>query len=115
AVALVSDDKVLWTKAYGYADAERQLPTTTRSVFQVGSITKVFTAAAVMQMVERGHVDLDTPIQKYVPEFSMRSRFGDTPRPTLRELLSHHSGLPTYYLKGFFSNQPLSVLVRDLK
>jgi CubicO group peptidase (beta-lactamase class C family) len=114
-VALVSDDRILWMKAYGHADAERELPATTRSVYQIGSISKVLTAAAVMQQVERGALDLDAPIVKYLPEFSIQSRFGDTPAPTLRELLSHHAGLPTYYLKGFFSNQPLTELVHALK
>jgi CubicO group peptidase (beta-lactamase class C family) len=114
-VALVSDEKILWKKAYGYVDAERDIPATTRSVYQVGSISKTFTAAAVMQQIERGAMHLDTPIQKYVPNFSMKSRWGETPQPTLRELLSHHAGLPTYYLKGFFSRQSLSELVDALK
>jgi CubicO group peptidase (beta-lactamase class C family) len=114
-IALVSDERVLWIKAYGHADAERELPASTRSVFQIGSISKVITAAAVMQQVERGRLDLDAPIQDYLPEFSMQSRFGTPPRPTLRELLSHHAGLPTYYLKGFFSNQPLTELVTALQ
>jgi CubicO group peptidase (beta-lactamase class C family) len=114
-VALVSDEKVLWAKAYGYADLERGLPATTRTVYQVGSISKTFTAAAVMQYVERGLFDLDAPIQKYLPGFSMNSRWGGVPQPTLRELLSHHAGLPTYYLKGFFSPQPLPELVAALK
>jgi CubicO group peptidase (beta-lactamase class C family) len=114
-VALVSDEKVLWMKGYGYADVEREIRATTRSVYQIGSISKSFTAAAVMQQVERGALDLDTPIQTYLPDFAIQSRWGETPRPTLRELLSHHAGLPTYYLKGFFSHQPLSQLVHALK
>jgi CubicO group peptidase (beta-lactamase class C family) len=114
-VALVSDEKILWMKAYGYADLERGVPATTRTVYQVGSISKPFTAAAVMQQVERGVFDLDAPIQKYLPDFSMKSRWDDAPRPSLRQLLSHHAGLPTYYLKGFFSHQPLSELMSALK
>jgi CubicO group peptidase (beta-lactamase class C family) len=115
-VALVRDDKVLWMKAYGYADVEGTVPATTRSVYQVGSISKTFTAAAVMQQVERGTLDLDVPIQKYLPNFAMKSRWGSgVPQPSLRELLSHHAGLPTYYLKGFFSRQPLSELIDALK
>jgi CubicO group peptidase (beta-lactamase class C family) len=113
-VALVSDNKILWMKGYGYADVERTIPATTRSVYQVGSISKTFTAAAVMQQVERGTLDLDAPIQKYLPDFTMKSRWG-APRPSLRELLSHHAGLPTYYLKGFFSHQPLNELIDALK
>lgn len=114
-VALVNDRGVLWMKAYGYADAEREVPATTRSVYQIGSISKVVTATAVMQLVERGALELDAPIQKALPEFSIRSRWDEHPRPTLRQLLSHHAGLPTYYLKGFFSRQPLAELVRALK
>jgi CubicO group peptidase (beta-lactamase class C family) len=114
-VALVSDEKILWMKGYGYADAEREIPATPRSVYQIGSISKTVTAAAVMQQVERGALDLDAPIQTYLPDFSIQSRWGDVPRPTLRELLSHHAGLPTYYLKGFFSHQPLAQLVTALK
>ncbi|HKQ30133.1 MAG TPA: serine hydrolase domain-containing protein [Burkholderiales bacterium] len=114
-VALVSDEKILWMKAYGYADAERGIRATTRSVYQVGSISKTFTAAAVMQQVERGVFKLDTPIQTYLPDFTMKSRWGGVPQPSLRELLSHHAGLPTYYLKGFFSHQPLGELVQALK
>jgi len=114
-VALVSDEKILWMKGYGYADAEQQIPATTRSVYQIGSISKTLTAVAVMQQVERGALDLDVPIQTYLPDFSIQSRWGEVPRPTLRELLSHHAGLPTYYLKGFFSHQPLAQLVTALK
>jgi len=114
-VALVSDDKVLWMKAYGYADSERDVAATTRSVYQIGSISKTFTAAAVMQLTERGALDLDAPIQNYLPEFTMKSRWNDVPRPSLRDLLSHHAGLPTYYLKGFFSQQSLPELVHALK
>lgn len=114
-VALVSDQGVLWMKAYGHADAEREISAGTRSVYQIGSISKVVTATEVMRLVERGALDLDTPIQKVLPEFSIQSRWDAYPQPTLRELLSHHAGLPTYYLKGFFSHQPLAELVRALK
>lgn len=114
-VALVSDEKVLWMKSYGYADVERSISATPRTVYQVGSISKTFTAAAVMQQVERGALDLDAPIQNYLPDFTMKSRWGGVPKPSLRELLSHHAGLPTYYLKGFFSHQSLGELMQALK
>ncbi len=114
-VALVSDEGVLWMKSYGYADVERDIPASTRSVYQIGSISKLITATAVMQRVEQRALDLDAPIQKYLPEFSIHSRWDRTVQPTLREMLSHHSGLPTYYLKGFFSQQPLIELVHALK
>jgi CubicO group peptidase (beta-lactamase class C family) len=115
-LALVDENGVLWARGFGYADPERGVRATPDTVYQVGSISKVVTAAAVMAEVERGRLALDAPLQRYVPEFSMRPRWGKQPlRPTLRELLSHHSGLPTYYLKGFFSRQPLADLVAALR
>lgn len=115
-LALVDDRGILWARGFGYADREHGVRAAPDTVYQVGSISKVVTATAVMAEVERGRLALDVPLQRYVPEFSMRPRWGRQPlRPTLRELLSHHSGLPTYYLKGFFSHQPLSELVTALK
>ena len=114
-VALTDDKGIVWARGFGYADRARGVRATPETVYQVGSISKVVTATAVMREVERGRLALDTPIQKYLPEFSMRSRWGAPPRPTLRELLSHHAGLPTYYLKGFFSHESLTDLIHALK
>ena len=114
-VALVDGDRVLWSKGYGFADQEREVPATPQTVYQVGSITKLLTATAVMQLVERGGLNLDAPVNSYLPEFSIQSRWDKTPQLTLRQMLSHHAGLPTYYLKGFFSRQPLTELVSSLQ
>lgn len=114
-MALVDTKRILWARGFGYADRERAIAADADTVYQVGSISKVVTATAVMQLVERGMLDLDEALQHYLPEFSIRSRFGPTPRLPLRALLSHHAGLPTYYLKGFFSRQPLGELVQALQ
>jgi CubicO group peptidase (beta-lactamase class C family) len=114
-IALVDDQKIIWSRGFGYADREKAIPASARTVYQAGSISKVITATAVMQQVEQGRIGLDEPVQKYLPAFSMHSRWGGTPAPSARALLSHHAGLPTYYLKGFFSNQPLSSLIAELK
>jgi CubicO group peptidase (beta-lactamase class C family) len=114
-VALVDEHGIVWARGFGHADLERRVRATTQTVYQVGSLSKVVTATAVMREVERGRLRLDAPIQKYLPKFSIQSRWGSDPAPTLRELLSHHAGLPTYYLKGFFSRQPLAELVEALK
>lgn len=92
AVLVARDGHILYEKGFGYANFEWKVPNTPQTRFRVASVTKTFTAALVMQEVERGHIDLDAPITKYVPEF----RADTGARVTIRQMLSHSSGLPNY-------------------
>jgi len=91
AVAIVAGDRVLWRKDFGDADPEAKVPASADTVYRVGSVSKLFTDIGVMQLVERGELDLDVPIQKILPDFRPKDPFG--PFLTLRELMSHRSGL----------------------
>jgi len=73
-IALVDDQQLVWAEGFGYADRERHVPATPETVYQIGSITKVVNALAVMQLVEQGRMHLDRPITDYLPEFSMLTR-----------------------------------------
>ncbi len=90
-ISLVDDQHVVWADGFGFQDAEKKVPATAQTVYRVGSISKLFTDIAVMQLVERGELDLDAPIQKYVPGFSPVNPY-DIPL-TLRQMMSHRSGL----------------------
>jgi serine beta-lactamase-like protein LACTB len=90
-VALVDDQKVVWARGYGLADPKKKVPADARTVYRVGSVSKLFTDLAVMQLVERGTLDLDAPVTKYLPDFKPRNRFGKA--ITLRHLMTHRSGL----------------------
>jgi serine beta-lactamase-like protein LACTB len=90
-VALVDDRKVVWGRGYGFADPAHKTPATADTVYRVGSISKLFTDLAILQLVDRGALDLDDPITKYLPAFKPGSRF-DT-AITLRHLMSHRAGL----------------------
>lgn len=114
-IALVDDQQLVWTEGFGYADREHRVPATPETVYQIGSVTKVINALAVMQLVEQGRMDLDRPITDYLPEFSMHTRWPQAAPITPRALLCHHAGLPTYLLKGFFSDQSLTELLRELR
>ena len=114
-IALVDDQGLIWAEGFGYADRERGRPVTPETTFQIGSITKLLNAVAVMQLVEQGRVQLDRPFTDYLPEFSMRTRWPQAAPITPRALLSHHAGLPTYYLKGFFSEETLNSLLVELR
>lgn len=105
-IALVDDQRVVWSQGFGYADAERRIPSTEQTIYGIGSVTKLLTATAVMQLSEQGRIDLDAPLTRYVPEFSMRARFADAAPITPRNLLTHHSGLPGDYLKGMWTLHP---------
>src|SRR5438270_4152103 len=90
-IALVDDQTVVWAQGFGYQDPDRKIPATAHTVYRVGSVSKLFTDIGIMQMVESGKIDLDTPIQKYLSDFHPVNPFG---KPiTLRELMSHRSGL----------------------
>jgi CubicO group peptidase (beta-lactamase class C family) len=90
-VAVVKDGAVLFTKGYGYADLEKQVPVDPeRTLFRPGSISKLFTWTAVMQLVERGRLDLDADVNMYLEGMQLPKSF---PEPvTLRNLMTHTPG-----------------------
>ncbi len=90
-VALVDDQKIIWAQGFGYADPSKKIFATAETVYRIGSVSKLFTDIGVMQLVERGQLDLDAPIQKYLPDFHPHNPFGTS--ITLRQLMSHRSGL----------------------
>lgn len=90
-VAVARADKVILAKGYGMADVELSVPAGADSIFRIGSVTKQFTAAAVMRLVEAGKISLDAPVQTYVPDFPVK----EWP-VTVRHLLTHTSGIWSY-------------------
>ena len=92
AVVLVRNGSLEWFLGHGVADVESKEPITEDTVFRIGSITKTFTAIAVMQLCERGLVDLDAPANDYLRTFRLipaKPSF----RPTVRHLLTHTAGI----------------------
>ncbi len=90
-IALVEGTRVTWARGFGLARPSRNVAATAETVYRVGSISKLFTDLAVMQLVERGAVDLDAPVSHYLPDFQPNNPFG-TPI-TLRQMMTHRSGL----------------------
>ncbi|HEY0158351.1 MAG TPA: serine hydrolase domain-containing protein [Thermoanaerobaculia bacterium] len=88
-IAVSRYGQIIYTEAFGVTDTTSMTAATPRSVMMVGSVTKQFTAAGILRLAERGALTLDDRIDSYVPEFDSR---GAT--ITLRQLLSHTSGLP---------------------
>ena len=91
AVAVVKNGEVMLAKGYGFANLEHEVPVTAHSIFQSGSVSKQFTAAAIMLLEEQGKLRLDDPIARYLPR--TKARWGSI---TVRHLLTHTSGIPDY-------------------
>jgi CubicO group peptidase (beta-lactamase class C family) len=95
AVALVSRDEILWTEGFGYRDKLRTAKVDTNTVFGVLSVSKPVTVTGLMMAAQEGLIDLDVPIKKYLPKFTIQSRFPGDPMSeiTIRHLISMTSGL----------------------
>ena len=108
-IALVDDQRIVWSRGFGFADRARQVPATADTLYRVGSISKLFTALAVMQLVEQGRLDLDEPVSRALPEFAPRNPF-KTP-VTLRHLLTHRAGVVREPPVGhYFDPMPHTIL-----
>lgn len=90
-IALVDDQQVVWASGFGFADPTAKIPATAETIYRVGSVSKLFTDIAVMQLVEQGKLELDAPVTRYLPNFRPQNSFGKA--ITLRQLMSHRSGL----------------------
>lgn len=90
-VAVATSGKLRWSAGYGMADLENQVPARADTIYRWASVSKPVTAVAVMQLERRGKIDLDAPIQNYVPSFPLK------PWPvTCRQLLAHLGGIRHY-------------------
>jgi CubicO group peptidase (beta-lactamase class C family) len=105
---LAKDGQIAFAKGYGYADLEQRIPVAPdRTVFQVASVSKLFTATAVMQLAERGRLRLDEDVNLYLKAFQLREPF---PRPvTLANLLTHTGGFDDRTI-GTVANSPAEVV-----
>lgn len=108
-IALVDDQRVIWAQGFGFSDKEREILASADTLYRVASISKLFTDVAAMQLTEQGKLDIDKPVQTYLPSFSPQSRFKPVTPITLRQLMTHHSGLPRDQLKGFHTTTPQSL------
>ena len=92
-IALVSNDRVIWSGAYGYSNLWARTPASTNTVYLIGSTFKAMSTFALLQQMEQGKFQLDDPVNKYLTDFKIQGE--DPQHPiTFRHLLTHTSGLP---------------------
>jgi len=93
-LVVVKDGQIVYNNAFGYADKPHNIRATSDTVYHWWSMTKIPTAIAIMQLQEQGKVDLDEPVEKYLPWFDVIYPSAQSPIITIRNLLQHTSGLP---------------------
>lgn len=94
-VAIVKDDKMIFSKGFGYRNEARGLKVTEETMFPIGSITKSFTSAGISILVDEGRLDIDKPVRYYYPGFKLYDKYA-TEYATIRDLLCHRVGLPRH-------------------
>ena len=108
--AIFENGELKWTRGFGLSDLENNVPARAATMYRLGSISKPITATAVMQLVEKGRIDLDEPIQRYVRQFP--------PKPwvvTVRQLLGHLGGVRSYQGDEMGSTRHYGDVVEPLK
>ena len=95
AIGIVYKDQLIYGKGFGYRDVENKLPVTTATIFPIASNTKLFTATAACMLTEQGKLNLDKPVRNYMPSLNF-SNDELNAKVTLRDMLSHRTGLPRY-------------------
>lgn len=109
-VALVDDQRVVWAFGSGWADQAAQRPAGADTVYRMGSISKLFTTVAALQLVDEGRLALDAPIEQALPGFRIGPTAGGVAGPiTPRMLMTHHAGLPRDLARGMWGAQPASL------
>ncbi|MEX0290211.1 MAG: serine hydrolase domain-containing protein, partial [Flavobacteriaceae bacterium] len=93
-VAVVEDQEVLWSGAYGQANLEDDLDMETSTLCSICSISKLFTSIAIMKLYEEGKLRLDTPVKEVLPSYNLTQKYDESGPITIRSLLTHSSGLP---------------------
>ncbi len=109
-IALVDDQRIVLSDGFGFADHTTRRPATRETVYRAGSISKLFTALAAMQLAEREKLDIDRPVTDAWPEFRIVVPFADADPITLRQLMCHRSGLVRESpVGGYFDPHEVSI------
>jgi len=109
AIAVAVDGRIVWSEAFGFADVEAHHEATTATQFRIGSVSKPLTATAIAQLFETGKLDLDAPVQRYVPTFPAKSA-----PITTRLVGGHLAGIRHYQGDEFMLNRHFATVTEGL-
>lgn len=113
-IAVIKNGVVVFKKGFGFADVANQKKVTSTSGFNIGSISKMFTAWGIMKLVEDEKIDLDVPVSNYLKSWSFPASKFNTNKISIRSLLSHTAGLNVHGYNGYESKKELPTLIESL-
>lgn len=114
AIGIVKGGKVVLAKGYGFRNLENQKPVTPETVFAIGSNSKAFTATDIAMLVDQHKLDLDVPVRTYLNNFKLKDQYS-TDHVTLRDMLSHRTGLPRHEVSWYCSPASREQLISRLQ
>jgi len=94
AFGIMLDGKLVYSGSGGYSDIDKKIPATTKSMFRIASMSKSFTAMAILKLRDEGKLKLDDPVSNYIPETKGQQLTADAPAITIKNLLTHSAGFP---------------------
>jgi len=112
-IAVVDGDSIVWCEGFGYYNQKEKKQVTGHTAFNIGSICKTFTALSILQLKDQKKIKLDDPYRKYVPEFKMKTRFGSIDSITIRNMMTHHAGIPDFIKDKMLEKPPYFTKVLD--
>ncbi|MDH3326550.1 MAG: beta-lactamase family protein [Gammaproteobacteria bacterium] len=105
-ILIVNDQNIVWEKGFGFSDTGLKKEAGPDTLYQAGAVTGLLTAALVVRLSEEGLLGLDDDISKYLPELLIQSRYKNDTTITIRNLLTHHAGLPINVFNQSWDKQP---------
>ncbi|MGI9517130.1 MAG: serine hydrolase [Pirellulaceae bacterium] len=114
ALAIIDNGEIVLQKGYGFADVENEVQVTTKTGFNIGSISKCFAAWGIMKLVEEGKLDLDAPAEQYLSRWQFPESDFDSKEVTIRRMLSHTAGLSLHGYPGWSPDDELPTIEESL-
>lgn len=104
--ALIDGNEIVFVGNYGYSDFENKVKVDSTTVYGIGSISKLFTATSVLQLDQKGIINIDSSFNEYCSDLRIKQKFQTNTQITPRMLICHYSGLPSDITSGVFSKKP---------
>ncbi len=105
-IAIIDNGKIVYATGYGFSDLKNKVEANENTIYRIGSCTKAFTCLSIMQLQEKGLLNIIQSIKNYLPDLTIKSRFNDTNEIYINEVMAHISGLPSDIYNGFFCDAP---------
>lgn len=106
-VAFVENGQVTYSNGFGFADREREIPATASTLYRAASMTKTMTAVAILKLQKAGKLNINDPINHYLPELHLSDRTGHLQSIRIVDILTHFSGLPSDVLNGMIAQNEI--------